>query len=99
MVWDERRVVNGDMGTGDEEYRSGLHLTYCHLPTACKTNVSSFPGLETCFTNKSVDFVSWKKISYFCATSLLLAMRGIEWSLRAFADMQAVRLICEQEQR
>ena len=47
-----------------EEYRSGLHL---------KTNVSSFHGLETCFTNKSVDFVSWKKISYFvprvCVTS------------------------------
>ena len=57
MVWDERRVVNGDMRTGDEEfdeYRSGL--------------------------------------SYFCATSLLLVMRGIEWSFRAFADMQAVRL-------
>ena len=42
----------------DSTYR-----TYCYLPTACKTNVSSFPGLETSFTNKSVDFVCWKKIS------------------------------------
>ena len=38
MVWDERRVVNGDMGTGDEElgeYRSGR-----------------FSGLKTCFTSR-----------------------------------------------
>ena len=70
----------------------GADFILTYLPTACKTNVSSFHGLETCFTRKSVDFLSWKKISYFCATSLILVMRGIEWSLRAFADMEPVRV-------
>ena len=37
MVWDERRVVNGDMGTGDkelEEYRSGLHFNLLSPPNS-----------------------------------------------------------------
>ena len=46
-----------------------------------------FPG-----SNNVLQGNQWKKVSYFCVTSLLLVMRGIEWSLQAFADMQAVRL-------
>ena len=59
MEWDERRVVNGDMGTGDEdleEYRSGLSY-FCARSLLLVMRVSNdlYELLQTC-----------KQCVYFC---------------------------------